>query len=319
MATRCCCSSPSWVGWRMEPATCHGPAAWAAKRLHTHCPRTPARAQTARRRAQRWSSAPWWAAVSSHSAEHGGQRRRQHTAIAWLITSVGMLALALFLNLARANAPGFGHLRLRARQLRAVHGLQLGLGLLVHGGVGQRRLLRAAVFPRSGTTGRRFGDGNTPLAVGCASVMLWGRTRWCCAASASGADQPGDHGGPSWCHCCCSCCWWRWRSSGRCSAPTSGAAPNCPQLGSVLEQVRGMMLVTVWVFIGVGGASVYSAHASGAWTWGAPRWRAPVRAGAAGGRQPAVDGRDGAAQAGAAQDPSMAYVLERAVGHWGGC
>ena len=32
-------------------------------------------------------------------------------------------------------------------------------------------------------------------------------------------------------------------------------------LGSVLEQVSGAMLVTVWVFVGIEGASVYSARA----------------------------------------------------------
>ncbi len=36
------------------------------------------------------------------------------------------------------------------------------------------------------------------------------------------------------------------------------------ELGSVLNQVRGMMLVTVWVFIGIEGANIYSARASGA-------------------------------------------------------
>jgi arginine:ornithine antiporter / lysine permease len=35
-----------------------------------------------------------------------------------------------------------------------------------------------------------------------------------------------------------------------------------PKLGSVLDQVRSTMLVTVWVFIGIEGASVYSARAA---------------------------------------------------------
>ena len=34
------------------------------------------------------------------------------------------------------------------------------------------------------------------------------------------------------------------------------------KLGSVLDQVRSTMLVTVWVFIGIEGASVYSARAA---------------------------------------------------------
>src|SRR5690606_35640608 len=32
------------------------------------------------------------------------------------------------------------------------------------------------------------------------------------------------------------------------------------ELGSVMDQVRGMMLVTVWVFIGIEGASIFSAR-----------------------------------------------------------
>lgn len=34
------------------------------------------------------------------------------------------------------------------------------------------------------------------------------------------------------------------------------------ELGSVMDQVRGMMLVTVWVFIGIEGANIYSARAA---------------------------------------------------------
>jgi arginine:ornithine antiporter/lysine permease len=34
-----------------------------------------------------------------------------------------------------------------------------------------------------------------------------------------------------------------------------------PDLGNVMDQVRNMMLVTVWVFIGVEGASIYSSKA----------------------------------------------------------
>ncbi|WP_207817027.1 amino acid permease, partial [Pseudomonas sp. 50_B] len=34
-----------------------------------------------------------------------------------------------------------------------------------------------------------------------------------------------------------------------------------PDLGSVMNQVRNMMLVTVWVFIGIEGASIFSSRA----------------------------------------------------------
>ncbi len=90
------------------------------------------------------------------------------------------------------------------------------------------------------------------------------------------------------------------------------------QLGSVLTQVKSTMLVTVWVFIGIEGASVYSARA---------RHRADVgRATVAGFlicllllmavsllslgvfTQPELAGL---------KNPSMAPVLEKAVGTWG--
>ncbi|WP_207850313.1 amino acid permease, partial [Pseudomonas sp. 21_B] len=34
-----------------------------------------------------------------------------------------------------------------------------------------------------------------------------------------------------------------------------------PSFGGVMDQVRNMMLVTVWVFIGIEGASIFSARA----------------------------------------------------------
>ena len=90
------------------------------------------------------------------------------------------------------------------------------------------------------------------------------------------------------------------------------------QLGSVLTQVKSTMLVTVWVFIGIEGASVYSARAKN---------RADVgRATVAGFlicllllmavsllslgvfTQPELAGL---------KNPSMAPVLEKAVGTWG--
>jgi arginine:ornithine antiporter / lysine permease len=90
------------------------------------------------------------------------------------------------------------------------------------------------------------------------------------------------------------------------------------QLGSVLDQVKSTMLVTVWVFIGIEGASVYSARAKN---------RADVgRATVAGfvitlGLLMAVSllslGIFNQPQLAALKYPSMAGVLEQVVGHWG--
>jgi arginine:ornithine antiporter/lysine permease len=90
------------------------------------------------------------------------------------------------------------------------------------------------------------------------------------------------------------------------------------KLGSVLDQVKSTMLVTVWVFIGIEGASVYSARA---------RERADVGRATVIGflicllllmsvsllslgifNQPTLAGL---------KNPSMAAVLESAVGSWG--
>ncbi|HSX71336.1 MAG TPA: arginine-ornithine antiporter [Pseudomonas sp.] len=91
-----------------------------------------------------------------------------------------------------------------------------------------------------------------------------------------------------------------------------------PELGSVMDQVRNMMLVTVWVFIGIEGASVYSARAEK---------RSDVG-------KATVLGFVGVllllvlvnvlslgimhqAELAGLKNPSMAYVLEHVVGRWG--
>lgn len=91
-----------------------------------------------------------------------------------------------------------------------------------------------------------------------------------------------------------------------------------PDLGSIMNQVRNMMLVTVWVFIGIEGASIFSARAEK---------RSDVGKATVIGfitvllflmlvnvlslgimTQPALA---------KLQNPSMAAVLEHVVGHWG--
>ena len=90
------------------------------------------------------------------------------------------------------------------------------------------------------------------------------------------------------------------------------------ELGSVLTQVKSTMLVTVWVFIGIEGATVYSARAKN---------RADV------GRATVIGfliclallssvsllslGVMSQPELAQLKNPSMAAVLEKAVGHWG--
>ncbi|QEM80277.1 arginine-ornithine antiporter [Halomonas binhaiensis] len=90
------------------------------------------------------------------------------------------------------------------------------------------------------------------------------------------------------------------------------------ELGSVADQVRNMMLVTVWVFIGIEGASIYSARAE--------RRRDVGRATVVGFLGVLLllvlvnvlsMGVMTQAELAGLSNPSMAGVLERAVGRWG--
>ncbi|NIF28719.1 arginine-ornithine antiporter [Pantoea sp. Tr-811] len=91
-----------------------------------------------------------------------------------------------------------------------------------------------------------------------------------------------------------------------------------PELGSVMNQVRNMMLVTVWVFIGIEGASIFSSRAEK---------RSDV------GKATVIGfitvllflvlvnvlslGVMTQTELAKLQNPSMAAVLEHVVGHWG--
>ncbi|WP_313115623.1 arginine-ornithine antiporter [Ectopseudomonas guguanensis] len=91
-----------------------------------------------------------------------------------------------------------------------------------------------------------------------------------------------------------------------------------PELGSVMDQVRNMMLVTVWVFIGIEGASIFSARAEKRSDVG----KATV-IGFVGVLLLLVlvnilsQGIMTQAQLAGLKNPSMAGVLEQVVGAWG--
>lgn len=91
-----------------------------------------------------------------------------------------------------------------------------------------------------------------------------------------------------------------------------------PDLGSVMEQVKNMMLVTVWVFIGIEGASVYSARAEK---------RSDVGKATVIGFLGVLSllvlvnvlslGVMSQPELAELKNPSMAYVMEHVVGSWG--
>ena len=90
------------------------------------------------------------------------------------------------------------------------------------------------------------------------------------------------------------------------------------KLGSVLDQVKSTMLVTVWVFIGIEGASVYSARAANRQDVGRATLLGFVICLL---MLMAVSllslGITSQPELAALKNPSMAGVLERAVGTWG--
>ena len=93
---------------------------------------------------------------------------------------------------------------------------------------------------------------------------------------------------------------------------------NNPELGSVMDQARNMMLVTVWVFIGIEGASIFSARAAK---------RSDVGKATVVGFIAVMlllvmvnllsQGILAQAQLAGLKNPSMAAVLEHVVGPWG--
>jgi arginine:ornithine antiporter/lysine permease len=238
--------------------------------------------------------------------------------IGWSITAVGMLTLALVFQTLANRKPelnsgvyayakaGFGDYM----GFSSAWGYWISAWL---GNVGYFVLL----FSTLGYFFPQFGQGNTPLAIGCASVLLWSvhflvlrgikeatfinqlttvakvvplLTFIAITLVAFDADIFTRD------------IWGR----------------SNPNFTSVMDQVRNMMMVTVFVFIGIEGASVYSARAEK---------RADV------GRATVLGflgvlallvlvnllslGIMSQPELAALQNPSLAVVLERVVGPWG--
>lgn len=184
------------------------------------------------------------------------------TAIAWLITGLGMLALAfVFVNLTLRRPELDSGIYAYAR---AAFGPFVGFSsawgywfMAVLGNVGYYVL----VFSTLGHYLPVFGEGNTGAAVACASLLLWGMHALVLRGVREAAfiNQVTTLAKLVPLGLFVALAAWGFRA-GLFAQDVWGRAN--PQLGGVLEQVRGMMLVTVWVFIGVEGASVYSARAA---------------------------------------------------------
>lgn len=242
--------------------------------------------------------------------------------IGWVITGVGMLMLAfVFQTLARRKPDVDGGVYGYAR---AGFGDYLGFtsawGYWVSawvGNVGYLVLLAATLgyfFPG-------FGDGNTLLAIATASVVLWA-VHFLALNGVKGAAfvntlvtiakvvpivtfiaiaavgfQAGLFTADFWGE----------------TTLIDGAG-----LGSTLDQVKNMMLVTVWVFIGIEGASVYSQRAMKRSDVGKATVMGFIGVLAL---LLAVNllsyGLMSQAEIAGLSDPSMAQLLENEVGSWG--
>ncbi|MDY4299762.1 arginine-ornithine antiporter [Pseudomonas salmasensis] len=181
--------------------------------------------------------------------------------IGWAITAIGMLTLAFVFQTLANRKPELdsGVYAYAKAGFGDYMGFSSAWGYWISawmGNVGYFVLL----FSTLGYFFPAFGQGNTPLAIGCASLLLWAVhflvMRGIKEAAfinqvttvakivpllmfiviAAVAFKADIFTRDIW-------------------------GLGNPQMGSVVEQVRHMMLVTVFVFIGIEGASVYSARA----------------------------------------------------------
>lgn len=236
--------------------------------------------------------------------------------IGWVITGFGMLMLAFVYQTLSARKPELDngvYAYARASSGEFV-GFNSAWGYWVSAWVGNVGYL-VAFFGALGFFFPAFGEGNTQAAVIGASIMLWGLhfliLRGIRAAAILNAITTLAKIVPLLAFLVLVVAAFKidtfrldfWGN---------------PKLGSVLNQVRSTMLVTVWVFIGIEGASVYSARAEN---------RKDVGKSTIAGfvitlvllmgvsllslgvfTQPELAGL---------KNPSMAGVLEKAIGPWG--
>ncbi|SCW79328.1 MULTISPECIES: arginine-ornithine antiporter [unclassified Pseudomonas] len=181
--------------------------------------------------------------------------------IGWAITAIGMLTLAFVFQTLANRKPelnsgvyayakaGFGDYM----GFSSAWGYWISAWL---GNVGYFVLL----FSTLGYFFPVFGQGNTPVAIGCASLLLWAVhflvLRGIQEAAFINLVTTVAKVVPLLMFVVMAAVAFKAEVFTR----DIWGAMN-PDLGSVMDQVRNMMLVTVFVFIGIEGASVYSARA----------------------------------------------------------
>lgn len=238
--------------------------------------------------------------------------------IGWVITAVGMLTLAFVFQTLANRKPELdaGVYAYAKAGFGDYMGFSSAWGYWISawmGNVGYFVLL----FSTLGYFFPMFGQGNTPVAIGCASLLLWAVhflvLRGIKEAAFINQITTVAKIVPLLMFIVIAVVAFKADIFTR----DIWGLGN-PQFGSVVDQVRNMMLVTVWVFIGIEGASIFSARAEK---------RTDV------GKATVIGfitvllflmlvnvlslGIMTQPELAKLQNPSMAAVLEHVVGHWG--
>lgn len=238
--------------------------------------------------------------------------------VGWAISAVGTLALVLVFQMLANRRPdlntgiyayakaGFGNFM----------GFSSAWGYWISAFIGT-----VSYFVLMGSTIGQFvpafGQGNTAVAIGFASALLWGIhllvSRGIRTAASLNVITTVGKVVPLILFVILSVLAFRFDVF---TADFWGKAS--PDLGSTLDQIKAMMMVTVWVFIGIEGASTYSSRAAR---------RSDIGKGTVLGFLLTLFllvsvnvlsmGIMSQQELAGLQDPSVAYVLEAVVGPWG--
>ena len=236
--------------------------------------------------------------------------------IGWVVTGMGMLMLAFVYQMLAVRKPELDNgIYAYARALAGNYvGFNAAWGYWLSAWIGNVGYLVAA-FSALGFFFPTFGEGNTPAAIIGASVVLW-VVHALVLRGIQGATVLNA------------------------LVTVAKIVPlllfiavlatvfnidtfkldfwGDASLGSVLTQVKSTMLVTVWVFIGIEGASVYSGRAQNRSDVGkATVIGFLICLGLLSGVSLLSLGLMSQPELAELKNPSMAAVLEKAVGHWG--
>jgi arginine:ornithine antiporter/lysine permease len=238
--------------------------------------------------------------------------------IGWLITGVGMLTLAfVFQTLANRKPKLDGGVYVYAKEgFGDYMGFSSAWGYWISAWIGNVSYM-VLLFGTLGYFFPIFGEGNTGASIICASILLWGLhfliLRGIKEAAFINTLTTIAKMVPLALFIVIAAVAFKMDIF---TADIWGVGNV--ELGTVMDQVRKMMLVTVWVFIGIEGASIFSARAEN---------RADV------GKATVIGfigvllllvmvnvfsgGIMAQAELAGLKNPSMAGVLEHVVGHWG--